>query len=470
MRLSLRLAIIFSFYGIVIAGGFQYLYVLSLRKQFYQEATAMADSEEKAVQLLIQKKVARKDWNGLQKNLGEMIRQTGIASIWIVDFSGRRIVGRADHRQWMTRAFHFGLPMTKCRDGFYDLETPILIGRHRWGKLAVSFHTTILEERLHKLEANVVGSGVTAFLAITLLAWLIGAWFGSRIERLVPRIEALAKDPENFKPMKTDGKIKDEAGRLALAFNSLGASLRKEMRRRRELEEEKAELSAMLVHDLKSPLTVIRSGVTFLKEQIGTADSSIKTRKEISGSEKTFKLLNSSLERLHRMVEDVLQLSRMEEIPDLPESSPVDLSAMIHVAGKDFELVARARGEIIRVKPNPEQTPPVLGDPILLRRVLDNLIYNAIEHTPAQGEIELSVERDARGIRVNVRDTGAGIPEDARQDIFKKFFQKGMKRHVGNVGLGLALCEKVILRHGGIIGVEDAKPKGACFYFILPLA
>ena len=67
-------------------------------------------------------------------------------------------------------------------------------------------------------------------------------------------------------------------------------------------------------------------------------------------------------------------------------------------------------------------------------------------------------------------DAGPGVPPDAREHIFRKFFQKDVKRHVGNVGLGLALCEKVVLRHGGIIGIDDAKPKGARFYFTLPAA
>jgi signal transduction histidine kinase len=62
------------------------------------------------------------------------------------------------------------------------------------------------------------------------------------------------------------------------------------------------------------------------------------------------------------------------------------------------------------------------------------------------------------------------VPAEARGDVFRKFFQKDVKRHVGNVGLGLALCEKVVLRHGGTIGIGDALPKGARFYFTLPAA
>jgi signal transduction histidine kinase len=112
--------------------------------------------------------------------------------------------------------------------------------------------------------------------------------------------------------------------------------------------------------------------------------------------------------------------------------------------------------------------PEVLGDSGLIRRVLDNFVHNAVEHTPAGGSIRVEVSFGSGRVRVAVCDSGPGVPEEARADIFRKFFQKEMKRHVGNVGLGLAFCEKVVLRHDGVIGIEDAKPKGACFFFALP--
>jgi signal transduction histidine kinase len=242
------------------------------------------------------------------------------------------------------------------------------------------------------------------------------------------------------------------------------------MRLRQELEEEKMELSAMLVHDLKSPLTVMCSGIAFIHEEISEDPSLVKKLGGTSGLEKIFKLLNSSMERLDRMVEDVLQLSKMEEMPGLHEAMAVDLSAMVVAASHDFELVAQARGQKISALVSSEIVPAVLGDPILLRRVLDNLIYNAIEHTPSGGKIQLAATQFSKGVKVSVRDSGPGIPKEARKDIFKKFFQKEVKRHIGNVGLGLALCEKVVLRHGGTIGIEEAQPHGACFYFVLPTA
>ncbi len=466
MSLSVRLVLVFSLYGLILAAGFQYLYVLSVKRESFLLAENMAQSEQKAIEVLINKDAARGHWSQVQKYLGDMIRQTGIASISILDNRGKYLLQRSDQLMWLKRLPHPGLSMSKCADGFYDLESPFRLPRGRWGKLLVSFHTDSVENSLSRIQAQAIASAVMAFLAIILSAWLMGTWLGFRLERLVPRIESLAKDPENFKPIKLGGKIKDEAWRLTEAFNSLGHSLKKEIRLRSELEAEKAELAAMLVHDFKSPITVIRAGISFIDEEV----SEKLPPKDWLIIEKTFRMVQSSMERLHRMVEDVLQLAKMEEKSYFQDASFVDLGAMIISAQKDFDLVAKSRGQTISVEPISKAYPPVLGDMVLLRRVLDNLIYNAIEHTPPGGAIELSISKTHQGVRVSVSDSGPGIPKEARKDIFKKFFQKEIKRHIGNVGLGLALCEKVILRHGGMIGIEDAKPRGACFYFILPEA
>ena len=168
------------------------------------------------------------------------------------------------------------------------------------------------------------------------------------------------------------------------------------------------------------------------------------------------------------MVEDVLQLARLEEVAGLRESVPVDMAVMARACAKDFALVTAERKQKMALELPEDDLPPVTGDPALLRRVLDNLAHNAVEHNPAGGTVTIGVAAEGADVRVSVSDCGPGIPPEARGDIFVKFFQRDVKRHVGNVGLGLALCRKVVHRHGGAIGIEDAKPRGACFYFLLP--
>lgn len=472
MRLSHRLTLVFSLFGLAIAGGLQYGRIRELRREVYAREEAQADVTTAAIKALVEDQARAQGLIRLGKNLEEIVRKTGVATIAVLDSHSRRIIGRSDDARLIARQPHPGVAIDKTSDGFYDLSLPANLGARGRGTVVVGFSTGALEQRLRHLGASAVSYGVMAFLAIALMAYWLGTWFVLRIEAIVPRIEALAKDPEEFKSIRQAGHAKDEVGRLVAAFNRLGATLKSETKRRLELEEEKRELMAMLVHDLKTPLTVIRSGITLLEEQLaesgGLDKIAVGRNNHGRSSRRTFELLELSTERLQRMVEDVLQLSRLEEVPGLREKLVVDLAAMATSCSKDFELVAISRKQTMSLKLGKDRIPAVLGDQALLRRVLDNLVHNAIEHTPPGGSISISVSAGAKGVRVEVSDSGPGIPPEARPDIFQKFYQRDVKRHVGNVGLGLALCEKVVLRHEGTIGIEDAEPRGARFYFVLP--
>jgi signal transduction histidine kinase len=474
MRLSQRLTLVFSLFGLAIAGGLQYNHVRQVRGECYELARSMAEGTTTAVSSLVEDQARSGNFKLLGRNLEEMVRQSGIATIVVKDHAGRRLLGRSDDPALISREPHAGVPIEEVADGIYDVEKPVNLGSRGRGTVLAGFHTAALEQRLHEIAGQAVRFAVMSFLAVTLLAWLIGTWFGLRLERLVPRIEALPRDPENFRPIRGDDASIDEFSRLVAAFNRLGATLKSEMKRRRELEREKQELSAMLVHDLKTPLTVIRSGLALLQEQLADTNGDIKPKvrktRTGGGQHRTFELLEMSTSRLHRMVEDVLQLARLEEVAGLRERAPVDVAAMVEACVKDFALVVADRKQKIELKLNRAPIPRVSGDAALLRRVIDNLVHNAVEHTPSGGTISLSAAAEPGQVRVSVSDSGRGIPHEVRGQLFHKFFQMDMKRHVGNVGLGLALCEKVVTRHGGAIGIEDAKPNGACFYFTLPLA
>ncbi|MCX5794073.1 MAG: HAMP domain-containing sensor histidine kinase [Elusimicrobia bacterium] len=462
MRLSVRLALVFSLFGLAITAGLLTYHVRVIRREAYSRAENMADDTLVAVRALVSAQARAGRYHELDGDLAAMIRQAGIAAVEVRDRRGRPVLRRVDDPRWLSRQPHPGVPIRLVPDGIYDVQTGVPLGARGPGTVLLGFHTADLESRLAAIGASAVQGGVTALLGVTITAWLMGAWFGWRIERLVPRFEALPKDPERFRPLRVDD-AGDEAARLVAAFNRLGGILKEETRRRRELELEKRELSAMLVHDLKTPLTVVRSGVTLLQEQLAESKAG-------AGCKRTLELLDMSTDRLRRMVDDVLQLARMEEVEGLREQQPVDLAAMAAVAGKDFGLITADRKQKLVVDIPAGTRAVALGDAALLRRVLDNLVHNAVEHTPAHGAITISVRvQDGQG-RVEVSDGGPGIPPEARPEIFKKFFQKDMKRHVGNVGLGLALCLKAVQRHGGTIGVEDASPHGARFYFSLPLA
>ena len=464
MRLSLRLALVFALSGGFVAGGLVALGVRSSRHEAYAQAERLGGVTLTAVRALVQSEARQGRLTELGKRFEDLVRETRIATIVVRDRKGKRLVGRSDDPTLTGREGRVSKPgrlLSQVDDGIYDVEGLVDLGPRGRGVVQVGFRTAELERRLDEIGARGVQAGVTAFLAITLIAWLIGLFAGEQLERLVGRLESMAADPQSFRRLGGD-EGGDEVSRLTRAFNRMGVSLKAETRRRRVLEAEKRELSAMLVHDLKTPMTVIRSGITLL------ADLATKNGKRENN--RTFELLEMSTARLQRMVEDVLQLAKLEESQSSQYTEMVEMTALARACAKDFGLVVADRKQNLDLILPEEDIPPALGDGALLRRVLDNLVHNAVEHTPRGGRIAIGVRADNGGVLVEVSDSGPGVPVDAREHIFRKFFQKDMKRHVGNVGLGLALCEKVILRHGGVIGIGDATPHGARFYFTLPAA
>jgi signal transduction histidine kinase len=461
MRLSVRLALVFALFGAGISGGLVFRHVQVSRREAYAQQERLGKVTLSAVGALVQAQARQGRFIELGRNFGELVRQADVAAIVVRDRKGRRLVGRNDDPALLGREPKPGRALAAVDDGIYDVEGPVDLGPRGKGTVSVAFRTGRLEARLRDVAAEGFGLTVTALLALALSAWFLGMFVGERIDRVISRIESLSSAPEKFRPLRADGLGGAEISRLISAFNRMGASLKAENTRRRELEAEKRELSAMLVHDLKTPLTVIRSGIALLSE---TAPREGGKREH----NRTFELLEMSTMRLQRMVEDVLQISKLEESAELQRLELVALDALARACAKDFELVVADRKQRLELRLPDEAPSPVLGDPALLRRVLDNLVHNAVEHTPAGGLIAIAVRPEEAGVTVEVSDSGPGVPAEARADVFRKFFQKDVKRHVGNVGLGLALCEKVVGRHGGVIGIGDAVPKGARFFFTIP--
>ena len=462
LRLSLRLAVVFALSGGLVAGGLVAHGVSASRREAYAQAERLGRVTVAALAALVESEARQGRLNRLGPSFENLLRESNIATVVVKDRRGRRLVGRSDDPALLAREPRLGRAPSEIDDGLYEVEGPVDLGPRGRGSLQVGFRTIALEGRLAEIASQAVGAGVTAFLAITLIAWLIGMFAGERLERLVGRLEAMAADPEKFRRLG-GGEGSDEVSRLVAAFNRMGYTLKAETAERRRLEAEKRELSAMLVHDLKTPLTVIRSGITLLADIATKADGK-------RANARTFELLEMSTARLQRMVEDVLQLAKLEESPGLQGAEAVDMKVLAKSCAKDFELVTADRKQELALKLSRSAVPLVHGDPALLRRVLDNLVHNAVEHTPAGGAITIAVKPGEGGALVEVSDSGPGVPPEAREHIFRKFFQKDYKRFVGNVGLGLALCEKVVARHGGTIGIGDAEPRGARFYFTLPAA
>jgi NtrC-family two-component system sensor histidine kinase KinB len=230
--------------------------------------------------------------------------------------------------------------------------------------------------------------------------------------------------------------------------------------RLRRFEELKNDLVATVAHEFRTPLTSLRMAVHLCTEQVAGPLT-----------EKQAELLYAAREdcdRLQTMVDDILDLSRIESGRAEFHRGRIAVADLIDNVIGEQRAEAEAKGVKLSAKlPLPEVE--VGADPVRINHVFSNLIGNAIRYTPRDGSITLAAARTDGMVRFTVTDTGQGIPKQFQERIFEKFFQVPDSGAKGT-GLGLYIAKEIIRGHGGDIGVESELGKGSTFWFTLPTA
>jgi signal transduction histidine kinase len=224
------------------------------------------------------------------------------------------------------------------------------------------------------------------------------------------------------------------------------------------LEQLRDDLVHMIVHDMRSPLTVLKWSLDFLElntASLLTADAKHDVHEALR-----------AVSVLSRMANELLDVSRLEEGKMPVERQACDLVALSEGVRASWLNVDRER----TLELTAEGPVTVTCDKELVLRVLENLVSNAIKHTPRGGRIGIGVRIERGRARVTVDDDGPGIPAEARARIFEKFsvVEGRRKSPHHSAGLGLAFCKLAIEAHGGTIGVDAPTSGGSRFWFELP--
>jgi PAS domain S-box-containing protein len=223
----------------------------------------------------------------------------------------------------------------------------------------------------------------------------------------------------------------------------------------------KDEFLATLSHELRNPLAPMRSALDVFKLRFGQA-----------GDDRLFQVFDRQLRHLTRLVDDLMEVSRITQGRMQLRRAPVELSALVRSAANDTAAMMKAAGHTLRLSVC--EAPAVVdGDATRLAQVVINLLTNAAKYTPDGGLIELHLGCDSGVAEIRVCDNGIGIPAPALATVFDMFSQlePALERSKGGLGIGLALVRGIVELHGGSIQAESAgQHKGSTFTVRLPLA
>jgi signal transduction histidine kinase len=238
----------------------------------------------------------------------------------------------------------------------------------------------------------------------------------------------------------------EEFGKLARAFNLMADRLQTLLTAERRLLQD-------VSHELRSPLARLKFA-TELARTSGDREASLDR-------------IEREIDRLTALVSELLQVTRAENDPQSRNLHLISLSDLVTQVVDDCSVETQASG--CRVQFSMEEDIQILGDRELLRRAFENVLRNAIRYAPEDTKIKVTLEKQAREARIEVRDYGPGVPPSALENLFKPFFRVDADRNKnsGGVGLGLSIAERAVAVHGGRIRARNAGP-GLAVEIVVP--
>ena len=312
---------------------------------------------------------------------------------------------------------------------------------------------TSMRAAAETLDKVLVVFAVSIPLALTL--WSVGGWFlAGRALKPVDFITRSARKitAENLGLRLEVVNPRDEIGQLATTFNDTLERLEDAFRRVKQF-------TGDVSHELRTPLTILR----------GETEVGLRWARE---PEEFRELFRSNLEEINRMskiIEALLELSRAEEGGLRLELAPIELEDLLAELVQQSRLIDPEKG--LKISFSAETPVTVRGDWLRLRQIFMNLLDNAVTYTPAGGEISVVLDTSGGLGRVTVVDSGIGIPDEDLPHIFERFYRvdKARNRADGGCGLGLSLVRTLAEAHGGRIEVVSEVGKGSVFTVYLPL-
>lgn len=306
-------------------------------------------------------------------------------------------------------------------------------------------------DRLVLVEALVVASVIIALVG---LGWVVIRVALRPLDQMGRVATAIADG--DLSRRVSPSTPRTEVGRLGRSLNRMLVRIEEAFADRARSEERRRQFLSDASHELRTPLASIRGYAELFR--LGPAQ-------DPQALERAMARIESEATRMGVLVEDLLALARLDELPEA-RRVPVDLGELAAQAAVDARVIAPNR----RITLEADTPLEVLGDPDALRRVLSNLMTNAVLHTPDGTPVELAAYRDGGDVVLQVRDRGPGLPAGAEDRVFERFWRAdgGRARGRGGSGLGLSIVKEIVRSHHGRVRACNRPGEGATFTVKLP--
>lgn len=333
-------------------------------------------------------------------------------------------------------------------DWIIEAAVPVIKSGSTIGSVLVTSSGDDIEGLISHITLAILIFGII----IIVFVFALGVFVATVLTKPIVKLTTFIKDMPKDKLQKCDLVSRDEVGDLVTAFNEL-------IDRVDELEEKRRAFVSDASHELKTPLSIIKL----------LSDSLIQTPHPDPQFVKEFlNDMGAEVERLTRIVQRLLDLTRMDQTSSLKQEFTSVCEITQEVYEKLVPLAENKEIDFIITKPDDDVLIPIDRDSIT--ESIYNIADNSIKYTESGGSVKIEVMRDLGNILVRISDTGIGIPKDEIQKIFDRFYRvdKARARDTGGTGLGLSIAMDAVKLHGGYIEVSSEEEKGSTFTIVLP--